>query len=158
MPSESPFSFRDGCIVAALALSAIGALDYLSSLSAEAGPKTPIGEVDLSVDDSAKSMDSGESEEADRPIKPAKPTAPPKAYATPVEQRGQTFDAWRATSEDWAIMDFSIRACTRMKFVNGFYGTEPEDAIDACLAQAEREDAERKERNANRAAMTEDFE
>jgi hypothetical protein len=61
--------------------------------------------------------------------------------ADPLAERTQVFEAWRLNnSETWNEADSAIRSCARVKFINGFVGRTPEDAIDICLDHYESEE------------------
>lgn len=166
-PSGTPRSLLSYCF--AVAIITIAILAFLDSRSSIAAPKPSprlIHTHGLS-DDSRAPVHRENPQRLERtPITIKTELSDPAKDATtfddesadPIERRTQQFDAWRKTSQYWLEIDSSLRGCTRMKFINGFVGREPEDALDECLAQAEKEEVERAEREANGFVSQEDFE
>ena len=170
-PSGPPRSLLFYCAIIAIVTVLILGLLESHSLSASTTPAPSSDPLHLIHTHGSAAPDAGSTRRETAPTvvatvssdkRPQTAVESPRAFdggsEDPLDRRSTVFDAWRRNSDDWAAMDSSLKACTRMKFVNGFYGKEPEDAIDACLAQAEREEAERAEREANGAVTQEDFE
>lgn len=98
--------------------------------------------------------DTGEAIEVQPPApKSTAIVAPPEEVETfddghidPVMARKAIFDAWRLANpapEAWTLANGSIRSCALVKFVNGFEGKTPEEAIDVCLDHFDEIEAQR---------------